>query len=108
MPDDYTTETTDEDGRPWQPIGMPRVASDLVYYEQWLADIGLRDIVAKLASADASEFVNGARELKEFFVTAIAAAREDEREHLGGGMVPLLVGVIFGAAAASVLWWAFG
>jgi len=60
---------TEDRPRPnWAPYDLPNSAILLIEGEQMLADLGVRDIVAGLASASVTDFQNGLASLKRVFI----------------------------------------
>jgi len=94
----------------WAPYDLPNSAIRMIEGEQLLQQLGVRDIVAGLASASASDFQNGITKLKAVFVTQYKDGFDDglHTQRDGIGIRTMLGGIVIGAAGAcmiaAVLW----
>lgn len=97
---------TEDRPRPnWAPYDLPNSAIRMIEGEQILQQLGVRDIVAGLASASVTDFQNGLEALKRVFVNQYEEGFDDGQHTSadGDGLTVLLGGIVIGAVGAGLI-----
>lgn len=114
-PDEYSPRLNID-----QPFSLPENLSDgvnaMIEAEQWLLELGVREMVTGIGSADEASFMNGVRKLKAIletqFTAGVARGRHDVLEHVTPQRMVFLSGfAVGGSTAFAVLLisrWALG